>query len=37
MARYALKMIHGMGMEKNAAIHQAILSILGDEALRHAE
>jgi len=37
MARYALKMIHGMGMEKKAAIHQAILSILGDEALRHAE
>jgi MoxR-like ATPase len=37
MARYALKMIHGMGMDKNAAIHQAILSILGDEALRHAE
>jgi len=37
MARYALKMIHGMGMGKKAAIHQAILSILGDEALRHAE
>jgi MoxR-like ATPase len=37
MARYALKMIHGMGMDKNAAIHQAILSILGEEALRHVE
>lgn len=37
MARYALKMIHGMDMEKMAAIHRAILSILGEEALRHVE
>lgn len=35
MARYALKMMRGTRMKKKEAIHQAILNILGDEALRY--
>ncbi len=35
MARYALKMMRGTRMTRKEAIHQAILNILGDEALRY--
>jgi MoxR-like ATPase len=37
MARYALKMIRGTGMDRDEAILQAILNVLGDEALRYQE
>ncbi|MBW2107837.1 MAG: AAA family ATPase [Deltaproteobacteria bacterium] len=35
MARYALKMIQATGMDQTEALHQAILNVLGDEALRY--
>ncbi len=35
MARYALKMMYGTQVGKQEAIHRAILSVLGDEALRY--
>jgi MoxR-like ATPase len=37
MARYALKIMHGTKMARGEAIHQAILNVLGDEALRYEE
>ena len=37
MARYAMKMMAATGMEKQQALHRAILSILGDEALRYEQ
>lgn len=37
MARYALKMIRATGMAREEALHQAILNVLGDEALRYEE
>ena len=37
MARYALKMMRGTGMDRKEAIYQAILNVLGDEALRYQE
>jgi MoxR-like ATPase len=37
MARYALKMMRGTQARKKEAIHQAILNVLGDEALRYEE
>ena len=35
MARYALKMIRGTSMDRDEAIFQAILNVLGDEALQY--
>jgi MoxR-like ATPase len=35
MARYALKMIRGTNMDRDEAIFQAILNVLGDEALQY--
>lgn len=35
MARYALKMVRATGMGRAQALHQAILNVLGDEALRY--
>jgi hypothetical protein len=35
MARYALKMIHASGMGKEKALRKAIISVLGEEALRY--
>ncbi len=37
MARYALKMIHGIRMPRQEAIHHSILNVLGDEAMRYTE
>jgi MoxR-like ATPase len=37
MARYALKMIQGTGMQRQEAILQAVLNVLGEEALRYQE
>lgn len=37
MARYALKMIRGTGMTTDEAVRQAILNVLGQEALRYEE
>ena len=37
MARYALKMIRGTGMDREEAIYKAILNVLGEEALLHQE
>ena len=37
MARYALKMMHGIRMSRSEAMHRAILNVLGDEALRYEE
>ena len=35
MARYAMKMMHGMQLTKEDAIHRAILTVLGEEGLRY--
>lgn len=35
MARYAMKMMHGIQMHREEAIHKAILTVLGDEGLRY--
>lgn len=37
MARYALKMIRGTSMDRDEAIFQAILNVLGDEAMQYQE
>jgi len=37
MVRYAMKMMHSTGMGQDEAIHLALLTVLGDEALRHEE
>jgi MoxR-like ATPase len=37
MARYALKMIMGIGMDRDEAIYKAIINVLGDEALRYQD
>jgi MoxR-like ATPase len=37
MARYALKMIRGAGLDREEAIFQAIVNVLGDEALQYQE
>jgi MoxR-like ATPase len=37
MVRYAMKMMHSTGMGQDEAIHLAILTVLGDEGLRHEE
>ena len=37
MVRYAMKMIHSTRMNKDDAIHLAILTVLGDEGLRYEE
>ena len=35
VARYAMKIMHGTRTDKKEALHQAILSVLGDEGLRY--
>ena len=37
MVRYAMKMIHSTRMNKDDAVHLAILTVLGDEGLRYEE
>ena len=37
MVRYAMKMMHSTAMNKDDAIHLAILTVLGDEGLRYEE
>jgi MoxR-like ATPase len=37
MVRYAMKMMHGTDMGEEEALHIAILTVLGEEGLRHQE
>ena len=37
MVRYAMKIMHGTRMKQEAAVHLAILTVLGDEGLRYAD